>query len=111
MNGYDAPTIDIYCDDRHPEKRYEVARFARLKDGWALLPQWMHADVEGVSPRKRRQREDIAVRVKGRKRYNLACEVCGVSVRIRDERLQPIFNTVHGADLRSLSLTALSARL
>ena len=44
--GYDAPTFGIYCDDSHPESRYEVARFARLTDGWALMSAWLHADVE-----------------------------------------------------------------
>jgi hypothetical protein len=111
VNGYDAPTIEISCDDSHPENPYEVARFARLTDGWALLPAWMHADVDGVSPRKRRQRDDIVVRVKGRKRYNLPCEVCGVTVPARDERLQPILDIIHSAGLQSLPLTALPARL
>lgn len=111
MNGYDAPTFEIYCDDSHPENPYEIARFARLADGWALLAAWQHADVEGVSPRKHRQREDIAVRVKGRKRYNLRCEVCGVTVPVRDERLQPILDTAHAAGVHSLALTALSTRL
>ena len=109
--SYDAPTFEIYCNDSHPEDPYEAARFARLLEGWALLPAWQHADVEGVNPRKRRQREDIAVRIKGRKRYNLFCNVCGFTVPIRDERLQPILDTAHAAGLHSLSLTALSTRL
>ena len=111
MNGYDAPTFEIYCDDSHPENPYEIARFARLADGWALLAAWQHADVEGVSPRKHRQREDIAVRVKGHKRYNLRCEVCGVTVPVRDERLQPILDTAHAAGVHSLALTAHATRL
>jgi hypothetical protein len=109
--SYDGPTIEIYCDDSHPENAYGIARFARLIEGWALLAAWQHADVEGVSPRKRRQREDIAVRVKGRKRYNLFCDVCGYTVPVRDERLQPILDTLLAAGVHSLALTALSTRL
>jgi hypothetical protein len=107
----EAPTFGIYCDDLHPENRYEVARFARLTEGWALLAAWRAAAKEGVSPRKRRQREDIFVGIDGRKRYNLMCAVCGFAVPVRDERLQPILDTAHTAGLHDLSLTALSARL
>jgi hypothetical protein len=111
VNGYDAPTFEIYCDDSHPENRYEVARFVRLTEGWALLATWRHADVDGVAARRRRQRDDIAVQIDGRKRYNLACRVCGVVVPVRDERLQPALDTAHTGGLHDLSLTALSARL
>ena len=111
MNGYDAPTIEIYCDDSyHETKPAVVARFAKTTQGWELLSQWRHADVDGVSPRIRRQRNDIAVQIDGCVRYNLTCG-CGVTVPIRNKRLQPILGHLHAAGLSSLSLTALSTRL
>jgi hypothetical protein len=109
--GYDAPTIEFYCVEPHPENRYSAARFVRKTEGWALLPQWLHAEVDNASPRTRRQREDIAVRIDGRIRYNLYCDVCGFTVPVRDERLQPILDTLLAASWWSLSLTALSTRL
>jgi hypothetical protein len=105
-----APTIEIYCDDSHPENRYSVARFARTSRGWELLAQWRHADVDNVNPRKRRRREDTVVCIDDRLSYNLFCD-CGVTVPVRDERLQPILDTAHNGGVGSLSLTALSARL
>ena len=109
--GYDAPTFEFYCAESHPENRYSAARFVRKTDGWALLPQWLHAEVDNTSPRTRRQRNDIAVRIDGRISYNLYCDVCGFTVPVRDARLQPILDTAHAAGVHALSLSALATRL
>lgn len=109
--SHDAPTVEIYCDREHSDRRYVVCRLARMPAGWVLLSPWKHAEIDDVPLQQRRQREDILVRLDGRLKWNLVCEHCGETVPVKDERLQPILDALDSAGVPSVSLRGLRSSI
>jgi hypothetical protein len=120
-------TCEIYCDaSSHERELVDVYMKAGPPGRWT--DHWLQVqDARTADGRQLRRPEGTSVPVdeitnaylgaglrpntKIRRRPNLQCRLCGLSVPAREENLIPILNTLGAAGVSCISLTGLAARL
>jgi hypothetical protein len=120
-------TIEIYCDAAS-HAWHLIERFAKAGPPGRWGDHWFPVPDARTNEGKRLRRPEgsrapidettstylgagISPPATIRTRYNLQCDECGLSVPIREDRLESILNTLGAADVYSISLAGLAARL
>lgn len=124
--------IDVYCDDSHPEKPWDVsfiidpAHQPPMWDVYRESQRWRrghgqqltgaHSDVRVVLRGNYRLTDDeitadIFADSQVRIRYRLQCDLCGASREFRGERLHPVLDQMALGGARRICMVRLAAMI